>query len=132
MIKKYMKELYKEVEQIRRKLNGGHMKYFGCKDFGKALCYTVILKNGSYFYITLGTKYIPNIKKKDMVFIGVQICSDSLSQSCEKWIDYVDSDRGRTRYKWFNCYEAITEFERSVFKKYNVDHNNEIDTGAWD
>ena len=132
MIKKHMKELYKEIEQIRRKLDGGHMKYFGCRDFGNALCYTVVLKNGSYFYITLGTKYIPNIKKKDIAFIGKQTCADSLSQSWEKWIDYFDSNRGRTRYDWFNCYEPINKFETSVFKQYNVNHNNEIDTGAWD
>ena len=68
MIKKYMNQLYKEFVQIRRKIDGGHMKYFGQKDYLNAFEYLIILKNGSYFRITLGTRFIPNIKKKDIAF----------------------------------------------------------------
>lgn len=132
MIKKYMNQLYKEIEQIRRKIDGGHLKYFGCKDFGNALCYTVVLKNGSYFYITLGTKYIPNIKKKDIAFILKEQEVNSLMPNWGKWFDSVDTDRGRTRHKWSNGNTELQDFEKLMFKKYRVNVYKEVDTGSWD
>lgn len=132
MIKKYMKELYEEVEQIRRKLDGGHMKYFGCKDFGNASCYTVILKNGTYFAIALGTKFVPPFKKSDVIFISKQVSSNSLSENWGKWVEYVDTERGRTRYDWSTAYSCVDKYETSIFNKYKIDFDNELDTGWWD
>lgn len=132
MIKKYMKTLYKEVIQIKRKIDGGHLPYFGCRDYLSAFDYFVILKNGSYFWITLGTKYIPKFKKKDVAFIGKMTSCTSLSENWNKWIDYIDSDRGRTRYAWDNHFQVISEFETNTGIKYKIDVLSELDTGAWD
>ena len=132
MIRKYMNELHKEVVQIKRKIDGGHLSYFGHRDYLNAFKYLVILKNGSYFWITLGTKYIPNIKKKDVAFIGKQISCTSLDDSWNKWIDYVDSDNGRTRYEWCDHWQLLANFEECALLKYKVSRFSELDTGAWD
>ena len=132
MIKKYMNQLYKEFVQIRRKIDGGHMKYFGQKDYLNAFEYLIILKNGSYFRITLGTRFIPNIKKKDIAFIGKQMLCTSISKNWNNYIEYFDSDRGRTRYEWYKHNQNISKFEYATGNKYRIDIHSELDTGAWD
>ena len=132
MIKKYMNQLYKEVIQIQRKIDGGHLVCFGHHKFGDAQDYYVILKDGSYFYINIGSKYIPKIRKKDVAFIGKQITCDSLDERWGKYVDYVDSDRGRTRYAWLESVRGISSYKETVHKKYNEDPFKEIDTGYWD
>lgn len=132
MIKKYMNQLYDEVVRVKRKIDGGKLSYFGDRDFGDAHRYTVVLKDGSYFYITLGTRYIPNIKKKDIAFILKEQEVTSLMPNWGKWFDSVDTDRGRTRYEWSTGGTKLQEFEDLKFKKYHVDVYKEFDTGAWD
>lgn len=132
MIKKYMNQLYKEIEQIRRKIDSGHLRYFGYREFLNANNYTVILKDGSYFYINIGTKYVPKLRKKDIAFISKQCSVSSLDTNWGKWVEYIDSDRGRTRYNWGTGYYEYDGFEKTMFEKYKVDLYREVDTGAWD
>lgn len=132
MIKKYMNQLYKEIEQIRRKIDGGHLKYFGHREFLNANSYVVILKNGSYFYINIGTKYIPKLKKKDIAFISKQYSVSSIDPNWGRWMEYTDSNRGCTRYDWTTGHHEYDRFEHDMFEKYKVDLYKEIDTGAWD
>ena len=58
MIKKYMNQLYNEVMWYKKKIDSGKLKYFGKRDIGDDNCFIVILKDGSYFYVTIGTNNI--------------------------------------------------------------------------
>lgn len=133
MINKYMKQLYKEVEQIRRKLISGKMKYFGKKDdFAKAFRYTVLLKDGSYFYIDLGTNNIPKIKKKSVAYIIKQISYCSLDKEYNLgYEDFIDTDSGFVRFTK-DTKEKSSDYKLTKFKKYKCDYNKNIYTGEWD
>ena len=129
-----MNQLYNEIIQIKRRLMTGKMKYFGEKYFGDASCYTVMLKNGSYFHIDLGTDYIPKFSKKDVLFIFKEFSRRSNTDSFKYgWRDFQDSDRGRTRAYINKSSEHTYNNERmyvsSVMKKNNISYNNEIFTG---
>ena len=127
MIKKYMNQLYNEVEQIRRKLVSGKMRYFGDKDFGDANNYTVFLKNGCYFHINMGTNDIPKLRKKDIAYI-VKLCNFTDSNKC---LYYIDTDCGRYKYTKEQRY-ASCNYLTNRKEKYNIDWMNLIDTGDWD
>ena len=134
MVKKYMNQLYKEVEQIRRKLISGKMKYFGnkTKEFANAFRYTIFLKDGSYFYIDLGTNNIPKIRKKSVAYILKQISYCSLDKEYYLgYEDYIDTDNGFIRFtKDMKC--CGYDYELDKFKKYKCDYNKNIYTGEWD
>ena len=132
MIKRYMNELYKEIIRVKRKIDGGHLQYFGHRDFGNAMEYYVVLKDGSYFFISIGSKYIPNIRKKDIAFIGKQVDCNSLDERWGKWVDYVDSDRGRVRYVWNTAIRDLGIYQTNVAIKYKQNPYKEIETGYWD
>ena len=130
MIKKYMNQLYKEIEQIRRKIDGGKFRYFGQKDYMDASTYYVFLRNGQWFKIELGTTIIPKTKKKDVVFIQKHICRDSNDKNWKYTRDYVDSDRGFVRYSG-----AVTEnidYFLDRANKYKINLVDEIETCYWD
>lgn len=129
MIKKYMNQLYTEIEQIRRKIDSGKLKYFGAKDYMDASTYYVFLKNGCWFKITLGTMSIPNFKKKDVVFIQKHICRNSTDTNWKYSHDYVDSDRGFVRYD-VNGIDNV-DYIMNRMEKYKINLLNEIDTGEW-
>ena len=134
MINKYMKQLYKEVEQIRRKLISGKMKYFGKnkKDFANAFRYVVLLKDGSYFYIDLGTKNIPKIKKKSVAYISKQISYCSLDREYVLgYKDFIDTDNGFVRFTKEMEHNG-SDYETEKFKQYKCDYNKNIYTGEWD
>lgn len=132
MIKKQFNQLYAEVTQIRRKLDNGKLKYFGKKDFGNAESYTVMLKDGSYFFVSLGSTTIPEFRKKDVAFIGKMHICDSTMPNWGSFVDYTDSDRGTTRYSWDTAHIEIRDFENTRFRKYRISIYSEKYTGAWD
>ena len=130
MIKKYMNQLYKEIEQIRRKIDGGKFRYFGQKDYMDASTYHVFLRDGKWFKIGLGTTIIPRCKKKDIVFIEKHICRDSNDTNWKYTRDYVDSDRGFVRYSGDvteNMYYFLDRLD-----KYKINLTDEIETCYWD
>lgn len=129
MIKKYMNQLYNEVEQIRRKIDSGKLKYFGSKDYMDASTYYVFLKNGCWFKIELGTMFIPTFKKKDVVFIQKHICRNSTDTNWKYDRDYVDSDRGFVRYNG-NGIDNV-DYIMNMMEKYKINLVNELDTGEW-
>ena len=130
MIKKEFNKLYKEIEQIRRKIDSGKLNYFGAKDYMDASTYYVFLKNGKFFRITLGTRIIPACKKKDIVFIQKHICRNSTDTNWKYNRDYVDSDRGFVRYSGKLTENSDYILERSV--RYGINLADEIETGYWD
>lgn len=129
MVKKYMNQLYNEVEQIRRKIDSGKLKYFGEKEYMDASTYYVFLKNGCWFKITLGTMSIPAFKKKDVVFIQKHICRNSTDTNWKYSHDYVDSDRGFVRYNGNGIHNV--DYIMNRMEKYKINLLNEIDTGEW-
>ena len=130
MIKKYMNQLYKEIEQIRRKIDGGKFRYFGQKDYMDASAYYVFLRNGKWFKIELGTTIIPKTKKKDVVFIQKHICRDSNDKNWKYTRDFVDSDRGFVRYSGKIIENAGYFLDRA--NKYKINLADEIETCYWD
>lgn len=124
-----MNRLYTEIEQIRRKIDSGKLKYFGEKDYMDASTYYVFLKNGCWFKITLGTMSIPNFKKKDVVFIQKHICRNSTDTNWKYSYDYVDSDRGFVRYNENGIHNV--DYIMNRMEKYKINLLNEIDTGEW-
>ena len=132
MIKKYMNQLYKEVEQLRRKLISGKMKYFAHKkEFANANNYVVLLKNGSYFYINIGTNNIPKLHKKDIAYIYKEFNIDFNSGRIHIR-ECLDSDSGRIVFDSNIDRYARPNYVSSKYKKYNIDLNSEIDTGCFD
>lgn len=129
MIKKYMNQLYKELMWYKKKIDTGKLTYFGKKNIGDANCFTVILKDGSYFYVTIGTKYIPNVKKNDISFIFKEL--HRYDNRLRVWyMDSVDSDRGYYCYIGEDKY-AQSNYESNKMKQYKA-FGQEIDTGYWD
>lgn len=130
MIKKYMNQLYKEIEQIRRKIDSGKLKYFCQKDYTDGDKYTIFLRDGSYFNIDLGSNNIPKLRKRDIVYIQKKIrrkFSGKEREFCER--DYFDSDTGFFRIgDTLEIYD-ITNEKRT---RYNIDYSKQIDTGEWD
>lgn len=129
MIKKYMNKLYKELMWYKKKIDTGKLTYFGKKNIGDANCFTVILKDGSYFYVTIGTKYIPNVKKNDISFIFKEL--HRYDNRLRVWyMDSVDSDRGYYCYRGEDKY-AQSNYESNKMKQYKA-FGQEIDTSYWD
>ncbi len=124
-----MNQLYTEIEQIRRKIDSGKLKYFGAKEYMDASTYYVFLKNGCWFKIELGTMSIPSFKKKDVVFIQKHICRSSTDTNWKYSHDYVDSDRGLVRYDRNGIHNA--DYILNRMEKYKINLLNEIDTGEW-
>lgn len=127
MVKKYMNQLYKEIEHIRRMLTHDNVRYFD--GFGNVMSFTVILKDGSYFYIGIGTKEIPKIKKKDIAFIEKELFYDPTEQN-NKYNnkDYFTSDNGFCRF--FDSSDHI-KYHREKIEKYKMNYDKFIDTGCW-
>ena len=121
MIKKYMNQLYKELIWYKKKIDSGKLQYFGKRDIGNANCFEVLLKDGSYLYINIGTNNIPNIRKKDIAYINKRI---DIHYFC-------DSDNGFTRFTDTDRYCYCREIERAR-RRYKTDWEKEIDTGSWD
>lgn len=129
MIKKYMNQLYKELMWYKKKIDTGKLTYFGKKNIGDANCFTVILKDGSYFYVTIGTKYIPNVKKKDISFIFKEL--HRYDNRLRVWyMDSMDSDRGYYCFSGEDRY-AQSKYESDKMNQYKA-CGQEIDTGYWD
>lgn len=129
MIKKYMNQLYKELMWYKKKIDTGKLTYFGKKNIGDANCFTVILKDGSYFYVNIGTKYIPDVKKKDISFIFKEL--HRYDNRLRVWyMDSVDSDRGYYCYSTEDKY-VQSNYESNKMKQYEA-FEQEIDTGYWD
>lgn len=132
MIKKYMNQLYNEIEQIRRRLISGKMRYFGDRDFGNASKYTVYLKDGSFFVINIGAYNIPKLRKKDIAFINKLINYDSNDTNWKyNCRDCVNSDVGFIRYD-DNAPINNCRYEVEKAEKYKIDFDKEIDVGSWD
>lgn len=130
MINKYMKQLYKEVEQVRRKLLSGKMKYF--ESFGKAMSYTVVLKDGSFFEIALGTNTVPKVRKKSIAYINKKLMYDSLDMEYKLgYRDIIDTDNGLVRFTKTDTY-AMSDYVIDRLNKHKYDVFRNIDTGAWD
>ena len=130
MIKKYMNQLYKELMWYKKKIDSGKLQYFGKKDIGDANCFTVILKDGSYFHINIGTNNIPDVPKKNIAYIFKEL--HRRDERLNKWyLDSVDSDRG------YFCYSDTDIYGQSDYlvdkkKKYRIDYGKEFDTEHWD
>lgn len=130
MIKKYRDQLYKELMWYKKKIESGKLKYFGKKDIGDANSFEVIMKDGSYFYVSKGTDKIPNIRKKDIAFIHKDM--HRYDNRLRKWYrDSMDSDRG------YYCYDKEDRYGMSNYlvtkhKKYKMVYYLTIDTGCWD
>ena len=130
MIKKYMNQLYKEVMWYKKKIDSGKLKYFGKHNIGDANGFIVILKDGSYFYVTIGATNIPNMKKKNIAYIFKEL--HRYDDKIGKWYkDSVDSDRGYYCYRDNERY-GQRDYIYEKIKKYNTDRSLEIDTGCWD
>lgn len=130
MIKKYKDQLYNELMWYKKKIESSKLKYFGKKDIGDANCFTVILKDGSYFYVNIGTNYIPDIKKKDIAFIFKEL--HRFDNKLRVWyLDSVDSDRGYYCYAKNDRY-GQSNYELNKMKQYKTDIDKEINTGCWD
>lgn len=130
MIKKYMNQLYKEIEQIRKKIDSGKLKYFCQKNYTDGDKYTVFLKDRSYFIIDLGTNHIPKLKKKDIAYIQKKIKRNFSGNGSEFYDrDFIDSDIGFFRV---NDWKEIYDIADTKRIKYHIDVNNQIDTGEWD
>ena len=130
MINKYMKQLYKEVEQVRRKLLSGKMKYF--ESFGKAMSYTVVLKDGSFFEIALGTKTVPKVRKKSIAYINKKLMYDSLDREYKLgYRGIIDTDNGLVRFTKTDTY-AMSDYVIDRLNKHRYDVFRNIDTGSWD
>jgi hypothetical protein len=126
-----MNQLYKEIEQIRRKLVSNKWKYFGDKEFGNADNYTIILKNGNYYTIGLGTNNIPKVKKKDILYIRKKIMYNSNDKNFRYGVhDFIDTNIGFIRYSETDIYKPYN-YLSYVFEKYHIDYDNCIDTGTW-
>ena len=124
-----MNKLYKELMWYKKKIDTGKLTYFGKKNIGDANCFTVILKDGSYFYVTIGTKYIPNVKKNDISFIFKEL--HRYDNRLRVWyMDSVDSDRGYYCYRGEDKY-AQSNYESNKMKQYKA-FGQEIDTSYWD
>ena len=130
MIKKYMNQLYKELMWYKKKIDTGKLTYFGKKNIGEANSFTVFLKDGPYFYVNIGTKYIPNVKKKDITFIFKELHRYD-NKLCKWYKDSVDSDRGYYCYDKEDRY-GQSDYETEKMEKYKTDYNKLIDTGDWD
>lgn len=130
MIKKEFNKLYKEIEQIRRKIDSGKLKYFGEKNYMNASPYYVFLRNGKWFKIELGTKIIPTFNKNDVVFIQKHILRDSTDTNWKYTHDYVDSDRGFVRYS--GCITDNIDYFLDRANKYKINLVDEIETYYWD
>lgn len=130
MIKKYMNQLYKEIMWYKKKIDNGKLRYFGKKNIGDANWFTVILKDGSYFNINIGTNIIPDISKKDIVYIFKAL--HRRNNHLNKWYkDSFDSDRGYYCYKEEDRY-GQSNYILKKYEQYKLDYNKEFDTGCWD
>lgn len=129
MIKRELNELYKELISIQRKLDGGHMKYYGDKPFGNGMSYHVYLKDGRYFTIFLGSKFVPRFKKRDVLYI-VKAFSTYREDECN-YRTYrtlvQDTEAGRH-------HGSVVDAINKAVKRYNIDTSlcNEINTEYWD
>ena len=131
MIKKYMTQLYKEIMWYKKLLETEKLKYYGDRITpGNATNYTVLLKDGSYFYINIGTNRIPDIKKKDIAFIHKHIWDTSFEYAWQFHYT-LDSDRGYYRYPKEDRY-GESDYIICKEKKYKTDNYKNIDTGEWD
>jgi hypothetical protein len=125
-----MNQLYKEIMWYKKKIDNGKLQYFGKKDIGDTNCFTVILKDGSYFYINIGTDKIPYVQKRQVAYIFKEL--HRRDDRLNKWyLDSIDSDRGYYCYKKEDIY-GQSNYVTEKMKYYKVDYNKEYDTGCWD
>ena len=126
MIKKNMNTLFNEIVRIKRKIDGGHMKYYGEKQYGDSNGYCVLLKSGEWFMIQLGTKIIPNIHKRDVAYI--------MKTFSAKSTDKTGYDRAR-KYAFDTDSGWIPITRLAILNKttkYKTDLQREINTEYWD
>ena len=124
MIKKYMEELKNELLNVKALIEKYGIYDFGNEEFVDAFTYFVILKNGTLFYINMGSTVFPNIDLNDIIYIRKHIALDS--SDIGKKFEYCDTDNG-----FFNCNSDI-KYDNDIVKKYNVSFDNEIITGNYD
>lgn len=84
----------------------------------------VILKDGSFFYIVLGSTLFPDIDFNEIVYIKKVRCfdyheEDAKYQCCDTLIGN------------FNCND-IEEYEKTIYEKFNLKYDDEIETGGYD
>lgn len=84
----------------------------------------VILKDGSFFYIVLGSTIFPDIDFNDIVYIKKVRCFDY----SEKDAKYQCCD---TLIGNFNCND-VEEYEKTIYEKFNLKYDDEIETGGYD
>ena len=86
-------------------------------NFVFALNYLVILNDGTYFYITTDSTVFPKIDFNNIVYIR-KWCIDNPDEINK----VIDSDGNVFKCTW------VFNSDTNVFKKYNIDVMNEIDT----
>lgn len=84
----------------------------------------VILKDGSFFHIVLGSTIFPDIDFNDIIYIKKVRCFDY----SEKDAKYQCCD---TLIGNFNCND-IEEYEKTIYEKFNMKYDDEIETGGYD
>ena len=92
-------------------------------DFMNGFNYFVIMKDGSCFYIVLGSDVFPDIDFNDIVYIRKRrgLSVDEMETTKE----YIDTEDGEFDQNW------VTDKDIEMVKKFNTDFTRQIDTGGY-
>lgn len=130
MIKEYMESLKKELSCVAEVIKNHKVfdiEYLNLNhdvDFMNGFDYFVVLRDGTFFYIVLGSYIFPEIDINDILYIrkgrGLSV-SDFY-----KTPEFFDTEVGN-----FNC-EDIIDHDVSVMKCLGFDRTKRICTGGYD
>ena len=130
MIKEYMETLKNElvcVEKVIREHKIFDIEYLNLNhdvDFMNGFDYFVVLKDGTFFYIVLGSYIFPDIDVNDILYIrkGRGLSISDIGKTNE----FFDTEVGN-----FDC-EDVVDHDIHVMKNFGFDRTKRIDTGGYD
>ena len=114
------------VKEIIDKFGVFDMAYLDLEsenDFLNGFNYFIIMKDGTCFYIVLGSDVFPDIDFNDIVYIRKRrgLSVDEMETTKE----YIDTEDGDFDQNW------VTDKDIEMVKKFNADFTRQIDTGGY-
>ena len=116
----YFNKLFPEIDVIQKYINSDKNNIFSHLTEADGLEYFVILRNGTSFYISVGTNKLPEFVKNDIIYIRKKVYG--LDKDRNK--SFIDTEVGE-----FGTDDQISH-AFDMEKKFNV--VNEFDTGCFD
>lgn len=130
MIKEYMESLKKELSGVAEVIKNHKVfdiEYLNLNhdvDCMNGFDYFVVLKDGTFFYIVLGSYVFPKIDINDIIYIrkGRGLSVNDIGKTNE----FFDTEVGN-----FDC-EDVIDHDILIMKNFGFDRTKRIDTGGYD